>query len=237
MVILDIPYAILIATFIGITNIIPVIGPFIGAIPSAFIILLADPSKVVPFLIMVIILQQIDGNIIGPKILGNNTGVSSLCVIISIATLSSLWGLLGAILAVPLFATVLELSDLYIAERLQKKGLPSGLESYYAAGIDIDPVKDVRSSTNKTINKLEKRVLAIQKKLTEDPSATLKRDERLSLKLYELAYKFHILSDVSDETYLSVTTAQTEEQAAYESDCKMETIKQEAAEIATAAKQ
>ena len=232
--ILDIPYAILIATFIGVTNIIPVIGPFIGAIPTAFIILLADASKVIPFLIVVVILQQIDGNIIGPKILGNNTGVSSLCVIISIATMSSLWGLLGALFAVPLFATVLELSDLYITERLQKKGLPSGLESYYQAGVDIDPVKDTRASTSKTIDKLEKRVLAIQKKQAEDPSVKLSRDERFSIKLYELAYKFHILSDFSDETYRSVSTAQAEDQALRESDLKMEALKKEEQSQSTA---
>lgn len=225
--ILEIPYAILIATFIGITNIIPVIGPFIGAIPTAFIILLADSTKVIPFLIVVIILQQIDGNIIGPKILGNNTGVSSLCVIISIATMSALWGLLGALLAVPLFATVLELSDLYIAERLQKKGLPSGLESYYPAGVDIDPVKDVRSSSNKTIDKLEKRVLSIQKKQKENPEIELSRKDRISIKLYELAYKFHVLSDVSDETYRNVSTEQVEEQALCESRLKIEALKKE----------
>lgn len=219
--ILDIPYAILVATFIGITNVIPVIGPLIGAIPTAFIILLADPSKVIPFLIVVIILQQIDGNIIGPKILGNNTGVSSLCVIISIATMSSLWGLLGALLGVPLFATILELSDLYIAERLQKKGLPSGIESYYPAGTEVDPVKDMSTSTNKAVNRLEKKVLAIRKKLAEDPSLVLTRKEKFDMKTYALAYKFHIVSDVSDETYRQFVTAQVESLALEESDQAM----------------
>lgn len=224
--ILDIPYAILIASFIGITNIIPVIGPLIGAIPTSFIILLADPSKVIPFLIVVIVLQQFDGNVIGPKILGNNTGVSSLCVIISIATMSSLWGLLGALLGVPLFATVLELSDLYITERLQKKGLPSGLESYYPAGTDVDPVKDMSTTTNKTILKLEKKVLFIRRKLAEAPDTALTRREKFDMKLYALAYRFHVVFDVSDETYRQFSTALAEYQALEESDRFMNLIQE-----------
>ena len=226
--ILDVPYAILIASFIGVTNVIPIIGPLIGAIPTSFIILLAEPSKVIPFLIVVIILQQIDGNIIGPKILGNNTGVSSLCVIIAIATMSALWGLLGAILGVPLFATVLELSDLYIAERLQKKGLPSGLESYYPAGTDVDPVKDISMSTNKTVLKLERKVIAIRKKLAENPSVKLTKRENFHLKLYELAYRFHIISDDSDETYRQFSTALAESQALEESDRMMSSLTENA---------
>ena len=219
--ILDVPYAILIASFIGVTNVIPIIGPLIGAIPTSFIILLAEPSKVIPFLIVV-------GNIIGPKILGNNTGVSSLCVIIAIATMSALWGLLGALLGVPLFATVLELSDLYIAERLQKKGLPSGLESYYPAGTDVDPVKDISMSTNKTILKLERKVIAIRKKLAENPSVKLTKKENFHLKLYELAYRFHIISDDSDETYRQFSTALAESQALEESDRMMSSLTENA---------
>ena len=223
--ILDIPYAILVATFIGITNVIPVIGPFIGAIPTAFIILLADSSKVIPFLIVVLVLQQIDGNIIGPKILGNNTGVSSLCVMISIATMTSLWGLAGALLAVPIFATVLELSDLYVEERLQKKGLPSSLEAYYAAGVDVEAFKD--DNSDKAIHKLEKKVLAIRRKQEDDPTAPLSRKDRFHLKLYAAAYKLHILSDVSDETYRQFSTALTESQALHESDQRINAIKAE----------
>ena len=220
--IFDIPYAILIATFVGITNIIPIIGPLIGAIPTAFIILLADSSKVIPFLIIIIIVQQIDGNIIGPKILGNNTGVSPLCVIIAIATMTSLWGLLGALLGVPLFATVLELSDFYITERLQRKGLPAGVESYYPAGTEADPVKDMRSTTNKTIHRLEKRILSIRKKRVNDETAPLTRSDRFCVRLYELAQRFRIVSDISDETHWQFAAEEAEKQALADSDRAMD---------------
>ena len=133
--VMNVPYAILIAVVIAITDIIPVIGPFIGVIPSAVIILLTDPAKLIPFLICILVIQQIDGNIIAPKVLGENTGVSSLCVIIAITTLGSLWGLAGMIVAVPLFATVLELTGKLLDQRLQKKGLSTDTGDYYSAEI------------------------------------------------------------------------------------------------------
>lgn len=235
--IFDIPYAILIAAFVGITNVIPIIGPLLGAIPSAFFILLAEPSKVIPFLILIILIQQIDGNIIGPKILGNNTGVSPLCVIIAIATMTSLWGLLGALLGVPLFATVLELSDFYITERLQRKGIPSGVESYYPAGTEIDPVKDMRSSANKTIHRLEKRILSIRKKQRLDNDEKLSFSDRSYLKLYSLACKFRILSDISDETHWQFATAEAERDAISESNQAMEALKKIDATQALSAKE
>lgn len=122
--IMDVPYALLIAVLIGITDIVPVVGPFIGVIPSAVIILLTDPIKVIPFLLCILIVQQIDGNIIAPKILGENTGVSSLCVMISITVMGAVWGLAGMVLGVPLFATIIELTNEFLNKRLQEKGLP-----------------------------------------------------------------------------------------------------------------
>lgn len=127
---IGVPYAILIAAIVAITDIIPVIGPFIGVIPSAVIILLTDPSKVIPFLLCILIIQQFDGNIMAPKILGENTGVSSLCVMIAITTMGGLWGLVGMLMGVPLFATVLELTGEYLDFRLKKKGVDA-CESYY----------------------------------------------------------------------------------------------------------
>ncbi|MBE6553515.1 MAG: AI-2E family transporter [Ruminococcaceae bacterium] len=121
--IMGVPYAILIAVIIGITDFVPVIGPFIGVIPSAVIILLTDPGKVIPFLLCILIVQQIDGNIIAPKILGENTGVSSLCVMIAITTMGALWGLVGMVIGVPLFATILELTSNWLNKRLEKRGL------------------------------------------------------------------------------------------------------------------
>ena len=129
--IMDVPYALLIAATIAITDIIPIIGPFIGVIPSAVIILLTDPGKVIPFLLCILVIQQIDGNILAPKVLGEHTGVSSLCVIIAVTTLGSLWGLVGMIVGVPLFATVLELTGEVLDKRLKKKGLSTDTEDYY----------------------------------------------------------------------------------------------------------
>jgi len=144
--IMQVPYAVLIAVIIGITDIVPVIGPFIGVIPSAVIIFLTDPIKVIPFLLCILIVQQFDGNIMAPKILGDNTGVSSLCVMIAITIMGAIWGLAGMVLGVPLFATVLELTDRYLRQRLKEKNLPSGTEHYYGkqTGVPIEKSKSKR---------------------------------------------------------------------------------------------
>ena len=191
-----IPYAILIATIVGVTNIVPVIGPLIGAIPTAFILLLSDPSKVIPFLIIILIIQQLDGNVIGPKILGDNTGVSPLCVIIAVAIVGSLWGIVGMIVGVPLFATVLEMTDSFVVARLQKKGMPSGLENYYAGDSMVDPVKNAHPTTDKTARYLLKKSIRIRKKQEngEQPS----KAERLLLVLYDFLQKFHLITEMSD---------------------------------------
>lgn len=123
--IMDVPYALLISVIIGITDIVPVIGPWVGVIPTAVIILLTDPIKVIPFLFCILVVQQIDGNIIAPKILGENTGVSSLCVMISITIMGAIWGLAGMVLGVPLFATIIELTNEFLNKRLKDKGLPT----------------------------------------------------------------------------------------------------------------
>ena len=126
--IMGVPYALLIAVIIGITDIVPVVGPWIGVIPSAVIVLLTDPIKVIPFLLCILIVQQIDGNIIAPKILGENTGVSSLCVMIAITVMGAIWGLAGMVLGVPLFATIIELTNEFLNKRLKDKGLPTEIE-------------------------------------------------------------------------------------------------------------
>ncbi len=133
-----VPYAILIATIIGITNIIPVLGPFIGLVPTSIIILMTDPSKLIPFLLIILVVQQFDGNVLLPKILGDNTGVSSLCIVIAISLMSGLWGIVGTLLSVPLFATILELGREALDKRLIKKGLPLATESYYTGEAPVE---------------------------------------------------------------------------------------------------
>lgn len=126
-----IPYAILVSALVGITNVIPVIGPFIGAIPGALIIFIVDPSKVLWFIIINIIIQQIDGNIIVPKVLGETTGLSSLWVLFSITVMGGLWGLFGMFISVPIFAILYMLMKKFVEKRLTKRELTADTKSFY----------------------------------------------------------------------------------------------------------
>jgi len=112
------PNPLLIAAIVGITNIIPFFGPFIGAVPSTFLILIEDPIKALWFVLFVLVLQQLDGNIIGPAILGDKTGLSSFWVLFTIILFGGLWGIVGMIIAVPLFAVIYD-----TIKRLVRRGL------------------------------------------------------------------------------------------------------------------
>ena len=126
------PYTPLISVIVGITNIIPFFGPFIGAVPSFLLIFLEEPFSWKPwgFLIFILILQQVDGNIIGPKILGDKTGVGSFWVLFSILLFGGLFGFVGMIIAVPLWAVITRLTDEIVTERLLKKDYPLTSEDY-----------------------------------------------------------------------------------------------------------
>ena len=128
------PYTLLISTIIAVTNIIPYFGPFLGAIPSGLIILVARPSKLLLFVILIFIMQQIDGNIVAPRILGTNTGVSSLCIICAIIIMGNYWGFIGMVLGVPIFSVVVNLLEAFIRSKLEKKNFVTEIESYYAPG-------------------------------------------------------------------------------------------------------
>lgn len=128
--ILNFPYAPLVSVVVGVTNVIPFFGPFLGAIPSAFLILLDSPIKCLYFIIFIVALQQFDGNILGPKILGDSTGLSSFWVIVAILVGGGLWGVLGMFLGVPIFACIYNGIKSYSAYRLKKKGLPVDTASY-----------------------------------------------------------------------------------------------------------
>ncbi|MCI2055996.1 MAG: AI-2E family transporter [Oscillibacter sp.] len=127
---LHFPYAPLVSVIIGVTNIIPFFGPFLGAIPSLFLILLVSPLKALYFLIFIIALQQVDGNIIGPKILGNTTGLSSLWVIIAILVGGSFFGIPGMFFGVPVCACFYSLLTFLVEQRLRKKNLPVTTDAY-----------------------------------------------------------------------------------------------------------
>ena len=108
-VIVKFPSALLVSVIIGVTNVIPFFGPFIGAVPATLLILIQNPIKALWFVLFVLILQQLDGNIIGPKILGNTTGLSSFWVLFAILLFGGLWGFVGMIIGVPLFAVIYDI--------------------------------------------------------------------------------------------------------------------------------
>ena len=116
--ILNLPYAPLISVTVGVTNVIPFFGPFLGAIPSALLILLADPLKCLYFVLFVLVLQQFDGNILGPKILGDSTGLSSFWVIVAILVGGGFGGVLGMFLGVPVFACIYALVTFLVKRRM-----------------------------------------------------------------------------------------------------------------------
>ena len=120
---LRMPYTVLVSVIVGVTNIIPFFGPYLGAIPSAILILLVSPAKGLIFIIFIIILQQVDGNIIGPKILGGSTGLSAFWVVFSILFFGGLFGLVGMLMGVPVFAVIYRIISRAVDYRLKKKGL------------------------------------------------------------------------------------------------------------------
>ncbi len=123
MVILRLPFPLLIAVLVGVTNIIPFFGPFIGGIPAGLLILIEDPWKCLVFVIMIVILQQLDGNIIGPRILGDSIGLSSFWVLFSMLIFGGLFGLTGMIAGVPVFAIIYDIIKKIIIKCEKKKAL------------------------------------------------------------------------------------------------------------------
>ncbi|MBQ3784253.1 MAG: AI-2E family transporter [Lachnospiraceae bacterium] len=144
------PYTLIVSVIVGITNIIPFFGPYIGVVPSTILIALADPKAGLIFFIFDMILQQIDGNIIGPKILGNSTGLSAFGVIFAILLGSGLFGFPGMIFGVPVFAVIYHLAKQIIDKRLIKKELPTETDKY----VDVFSVENSKLMY-KTEEKLE----------------------------------------------------------------------------------
>ena len=130
LIILKIPYSLLVAAIVGVTNVVPFFGPFIGAVPSFILIALAEPMKGLYFLVFVLALQQVDGNIIGPKILGDSTGLSSFWVIFAILVGGGLFGFMGMLFGVPTFAVIYWLIREIVAYTLRKRRLPEETRDY-----------------------------------------------------------------------------------------------------------
>ncbi|NLW14637.1 MAG: AI-2E family transporter [Erysipelothrix sp.] len=130
MLIFNIPYAFLIWFIVTVTNIIPFFGPLLGLIPSFFIVFFVSAKKAILYLILSIIIQQIDGNIIGPRILGRSLGISPLWILFSLLVFGNLLGFIGLLIGVPLFALLYSIVKDIIEARLKQKGLPLDTEDY-----------------------------------------------------------------------------------------------------------
>lgn len=136
--VLDMPYSLLISVVVGVTNIIPFFGPFLGAIPCAFLVLMVNPVKCIYFVILIFILQQLDGNVIGPKILGESTGLSGFWVIFSITIFGGLWGIPGMIVGVPFWAVIYAMVRRITERHLKRRNLPIDTREY----LHVDYVKE-----------------------------------------------------------------------------------------------
>ena len=147
---LKMPYIVLISVVIGITNIIPYFGPFIGAIPSALLVLLIDPVKAIYFVIFVLVLQQFDGNILGPKILGDSIGLSSFWVMFAILVFGGAFGFVGMVIGVPLMAIIFSTVTTLMKRKLKQNGMPYHTQDYVDLEyIDPDTQDAIRHSAVK----------------------------------------------------------------------------------------
>lgn len=140
------PYAMLVSLIVGLTNIIPFFGPYMGAIPSAILILTVSPVKCLVFLVFIIILQQLDGNVIGPMILGDRLGLSGFWILFSILVFGSLWGIAGMLVGAPVFAVVYDLVRRAVRRGLDSRGQGQRKAAYDSLYAEPEPSQDGRKS-------------------------------------------------------------------------------------------
>lgn len=175
--IMDIPYPVLISVIVGVTNIIPFFGPYIGGCVGGLILVLINPIKALVFIIFVIILQQFDGNILGPTILGNSTGLSSFWVIFSITLFGGLWGIVGWLVGVPIFAVFYALVSRAVNVLLIKKGLSTNTEKYMdLAYIESGEYKLLTDEANTKHN--ARKTTSMFKKLFKKKSVPTQSDKK-----------------------------------------------------------
>jgi predicted PurR-regulated permease PerM len=142
-IVLGFENSLLIAFIVGVTNVIPYFGPFIGAVPCSLIVLLQSPMDMIIFIIFILILQQFDGNILGPKLLGDSLGLTSFWIIFSVAIMTGIFGIAGMVIGVPLFAIIYMLIKDFINDRLEKKGKSTNTNDYLGEFDNIDYVIDL----------------------------------------------------------------------------------------------
>ena len=166
------PSALLVSVIIGVTNVIPFFGPFIGAVPATLLILIQSPIKALWFVLFVLVLQQLDGNVIGPAILGESTGLTAFWVLFAILLFGGMWGIVGMIVGVPLFAMIYRLLKDYLELRLYHKRLGTETEMY----------KDLKSIQSDVQG--DKHYILYTKK--EKRNANLRRDAEDKITLMQL---------------------------------------------------
>ena len=157
------PYATLVSVIVGVTNLIPFFGPWIGGVPSTLLILMVNPMQALYFLILIFVIQQFDGNVLGPKILGDSTGLSGFWVIFSITIFGGVFGILGMVVGVPIFAVCYAGFKSLVNKKLAGKNLPTDTQPYLMVGSISDtnvfteyvPVKKKRKTQNNTENESE----------------------------------------------------------------------------------
>lgn len=199
--IFHIPYAVLIAVIIGVTDIIPFFGPFIGAIPSALIIFIVSPSKALLFVILILVVQQIDGNLIAPWILGDRTGLSSLSVLIAVTVMGNLMGIAGLVIGVPLFALFMAILEDFITYRLKSKNEKTDLYSYYPADAFIRP-EDEKHESNTMTQRFVRWVRSVEEEsvLENDSRRRASRNfRRLCLVIGRFIYRIFSIHPVPED--------------------------------------
>jgi predicted PurR-regulated permease PerM len=153
---LHMPYVALVSVIVGVTNVIPFFGPYIGMVPSTLLIMLVDFKKGVIALIFIVILQQIDGNVIGPKILGKSTGLSAFWVVFAVMFFGKLWGLLGMLIGVPVFGVIYYLADTGVDYLLKQRKLPADTEEYKNLDYFAEDGTKITNDGKKTPRELHK---------------------------------------------------------------------------------
>lgn len=213
--IFKIPYALLIAVIGAIANLIPFVGPILGLIPALVIVLLAAPSKALTLVLIVFLIQQLDKNLINPRML-DRYNISYLAVLIAVTTVGIPFGLPGLLLCVPLFATVIALLDESTEHRLRQKGQLSSLENYYPTDSMVNPAKDTRKTSDTVIKGFERHILEIQTKQKKD--LPVSKWDDLSLKFYQYLIRHRIIPELSNEIRMQFTAERIEKSAEEEAE-------------------
>lgn len=200
--ILNLPYAVLISVIVGVTNVIPFFGPIIGAVPCFFIVLIADPIKSLVLLIVILVLQQFDGNILGPKIIGDTTGLSSFWVLTAVIVGGGLFGFFGMLLGVPVFACCYMYINRTCTAKLQEKNLAFKTSEY-------EKIRRIDEETGEPIYITEEEDIRFKKKTPEQKLAERENKRKLKQKQHMLQYP----SDLPDDEYVKSGTAHADDQS------------------------